>query len=110
MVQLRQDYQQFADRQAEVIIIGPDKPGQFKSFWEKNRIPFVGIPDPRHVIATQYSQPVKRLKLGRLPETVIIDRNGQIQYEHFGNSMKDIPDNRDLLEALDKLNQTANSL
>jgi hypothetical protein len=33
MAQLRQDYQQFIDRQAEVIAIGPEDAETFASFW-----------------------------------------------------------------------------
>jgi len=105
MAQLRQDHQQFLDRDAEVIITGPDNPDQFKSFWEKNQMSFIGLPDPKHVIAKQFKQPVKWFKLGRMPAIVIIDKSGAIRYEHFGNSMKDIPENQVLFDSLDKLNQ-----
>ena len=105
MAQLRQDYQQFVDRQTEVIITGPDKPGQFKDFWDKNQMQFIGVPDPNHKLARQFGQPVKWFKLGRMPAIIIIDKAGKIRYEHFGSSMKDIPENQDLFEVLDNLNQ-----
>ena len=83
---------------------GPDKPGQFKSAWEKLDLPFVGIPDPKHTIADQFGQQVKILKLGRMPATVIIDKNGNIRFSHFGNSMKDTTSNEVLLSVLDEIN------
>ena len=44
-------------------------------------------------------------KLGRQPATLIVDKEGVIQYAHYGNGMKDIPRNEELLEVLEKINK-----
>ncbi len=95
---------QFTRRQAEIIVTGPDKASQFKSVWEKLDLPFIGIPDPKHVIASQYGQQVKILKLGRMPATVIIDKNSNIRFSQYGNSMKDTTSNELLFSVLDEIN------
>jgi len=104
MAQLRQDYQKFVSRQAEVIAIGPEEPQPFADFWHSHDMPFIGIPDPEHNIANLYGQQVKLLKLGRMPALLVIDRQGRIRYQHYGESMSDIPLDDAVLSLLDDLN------
>jgi len=105
MAQLRQDYQEFVRREAEVVVIGPEDRGAFQRYWHKEQLPFIGVPDPSHVVANTYGQQVKLLKLGRLPALILIDKTGQVVYRHYGHSLRDIPVNDELLSVLDKLNQ-----
>ncbi len=104
MAQLRQDYQAFVDRNAEIVVIGPDKQQAFKDFWQKEGIPFVGLADPSHRVAKRYGQEVKLLKLGRMPALVLIGKDGRVAYTHYGGSMSDIPPNPQILSILDGLN------
>ncbi|HHX44574.1 MAG TPA: redoxin domain-containing protein [Chloroflexi bacterium] len=103
MVQLRQDYDAFVERDAVVIAIGPDSREAFQRFWRENDIPFIGLADPSHTVADTYQQEVNILKLGRMPAQLLIDRQGMIRYQHYGRSMSDIPPNDDILERLDAL-------
>ncbi len=105
MAQLRQDYQKFVDRAAEVVVVGPEDRPAFEKYWHKEQLPFVGLPDPNHIVANLYGQQVKLLKLGRLPALVVIDKTGQIRYQHYGHSIHDIPPNNQILALLDRLNQ-----
>jgi peroxiredoxin len=105
MAQLRHDYQQFTGRNAEVIAIGPEDDKSFAEWWHQHQMPFVGIADPHHVIANTYGQKVKLLKLGRMPASLLIDKQGFIRYQHFGESMSDIPENQQILSLLDQLNK-----
>ena len=104
MAQLRQDYHQFQQRDTEVVVIGPEDADTFQRTWSKEGLPFVGIPDPNHAVADLYGQQVNWLKLGRMPAVVVVDKQGQIRYRHYGKSMRDIPDNQQLLALLDTLN------
>jgi peroxiredoxin Q/BCP len=104
MAQLRQDYQKFVGNDAEIIVIGPESRKSFALYWDRENFPFVGAPDPDHRIADLYRQEVKLLKLGRLPALMVIDKEGAIRYRHYGESMRDIPDNSEILSILDKLN------
>lgn len=105
MAQLRRDYQKFIDRQAEIVVVGPDSAPAFARYWQKESLPFVGLADPDHQVAGLYGQQVKLLRLGRLPALVLIDRRGRIRYQHYGDSMAEIPANADLLAMLDTLNE-----
>ncbi|MBN2305136.1 MAG: redoxin domain-containing protein [Anaerolineae bacterium] len=107
MAQLRQDYDQFVARDAAILVVGPEKPDAFRRYWDANEFPFVGLPDPDHRVAKLYGQQVRWLKLGRMPALVVIDKQGQVYYQHHGNSMRDIPENQRILALLDELNRRA---
>jgi peroxiredoxin len=105
MAQLRQDYQKFIARNAEIIAVGPEDTKAFSDFWIREKMPFTGIPDPRHSIAKLFGQKVNLLKLGRMPALIVIDKEGMIRYLHYGDSMSDIPSDEDILSLLDGLNK-----
>ena len=105
MAQLRQDYQKFVDRGAEVVVVGPDGEKAFQNYWQKEGLPFVGLADPSHTVAQRYGQEVKLLRLGRMPALMVIDKAGQVRYAHYGGSMSDIPPNAEILGIVDELNQ-----
>jgi peroxiredoxin Q/BCP len=103
LARLRDDYQEFVKRDAEIIAVGPDRPAGFRMYWRAERLPFVGLPDPGHQVALLYRQEVNLFKLGRMPLVTVLDRDGVIQYAHYGASMSDIPGNRTLLSVIDRL-------
>lgn len=84
--------------------MGPSSPALFKEYWRKERIPFIGLPDPDHSVATTYRQEVNIFKLGRMPLNCVVDAKGYIRFAHYGRSMSDIPVNEELLHVIDKLN------
>lgn len=104
MARLREDYEKFTRRGAEVVAIGPDGPTAFSQYWRTERIPYVGLPDPDHRVARAFGQEVNLLKLGRMPLVAVVDAGGFIRYTHHGASMADIPRNATLLELIDRLN------
>jgi peroxiredoxin len=104
MAQLRLEHDEFVKRGAEVIAIGPENPRAFAEWWHENKMPFRGLADPDHSVSRLYGQQVKILKLGRMPAQLIIDKKGMIRYKHYGSSMSDIPENSDILAAVDELN------
>jgi peroxiredoxin len=104
MAQLRQDYQKFVDRDAEIVVLGPDSKQVFNDYWQKEELPFVGLADPTHAVAKRYGQEVKLLKMGRMPALMVIGKDGEVAYMHYGSSMSDIPPNPHILDILDQLN------
>ena len=105
MAQLRRDYPKFSQRNAVVIAIGPEDAERFTFWWIEHRMPFIGIPDPKHKVANLYGQQVKVLKLGRMPALVVVDKQGRMRFKHLGQAMSDIPSNKQVLELLDELNR-----
>lgn len=102
---MRQDYQEFVDRNAEILALGPDGPNAFKRYWTENEMPFPGIADIRSRVADQYYQEVNLFKFGRMPALLVIDLQGVIRYLHYGDSMADIPANSEVLAVIDEINQ-----
>jgi peroxiredoxin len=107
MAQLRQDYEKFTEKNAEIVTIGPEKAEAFRKYWVENEMPFVGLPDPDHSVLKRYGQQVKLFKLGRMPAQMIIDKAGTLRYIHYGHSMQDIPENAELLQLLDEMGANA---
>ena len=104
MAQLRQDYQEFIKRQAQIIVIGPEDASAFDAYWRENELPFIGLPDPKASVLKLYGQEVNLFKLGRMPAQVIVDKSGIARFVHYGHSMSDIPENDEVLCLLDELN------
>jgi peroxiredoxin len=98
---LRDNYQEFVKRGTQILVIGPDGPRAFKRYWEEEKMPFPGCADIGSKVADIYQQEVNIFKLGRMPAEIIIDKNGIIQYLHYGESMSDIPSIKKLLEVID---------
>ena len=104
LARFRQDYAEFTVRQAEILALGPDSQEAFRRYWEKEALPFPGLPDPQHSVADLYGQEVNLLKLGRMPAMMLVDKNGQVRYQHYGTSMADVADSNLILNMLDKIN------
>ena len=105
MAQLRQDYAEFTSRNTEIIAIGPEGAECFQSYWKSEELPFIGLPNPSNSVLKLYGQEVNLFKLGRMPAQAIIDRQGVVRYIHYGHNMTDIPDNHELLQLIEQLNQ-----
>lgn len=95
------------DRGVEILALGPNAASTFRQYWKNERIPFIGLPDPDHLVARKYRQEVNLFKLGRMPLNCVIDAKGYVRYAHYGNSMADIPSNEEILHVIDQLNATS---
>lgn len=93
---MRREYQDFANLNTKIIVVGSENPESFQKYWLEEKFPFIGLPDPEHKIQKLYGQEVKPLKLGRMPAQVLVDKHGIIRYVHYGDSMADIPSNSDI--------------
>lgn len=102
---MREDYQEFVNRNAEIVILGPEGPEDFKKYWLNENLPFIGLPDPEHTVLKLYGQEVKLFKLGRMPAQFIVDREGKVRFAHYSGSMTDIPTNDELLKTLDLIDR-----
>jgi peroxiredoxin Q/BCP len=101
MAQLRQDYQKFVKLDTEIIVAGPEKAEAFRDYWTKEDLPFIGLPDPEHKVLKLYGQEVNLFKLGRMPAQMLIDKSGKVRFVHYGHSMADIPENKELLDLIE---------
>jgi peroxiredoxin Q/BCP len=104
MAQLRQDFEKFKSKNTTILVVGPENSKAFAKYWDENNLPFIGLPDPKHSVLKLYGQEIKLFKFGRMPAMVIIDLQGIVRFVHYGHSMSDIPENKDVLETLQALN------
>ena len=103
MAQLRQDHAQFVERDIEVVVVGPEDAKAFAAYFQKEALPFIGLPDPTASVLKLYGQEVNLFKLGRMPAQVIVDINGVVRFVHYGHAMSDIPENAEIFELLDQI-------
>lgn len=86
-----------------MVVVGPEDRHAFERYFEKERLPFVGLPDPSHSVLDLFGQEVSLFKLGRMPAQAVIDREGLVRFVHYGHSMADVPPLDEVLEILDGL-------
>ena len=107
MAQLRQDYDEFAAQDTEVVVVGPEGAEAFSMYWKQNKLPFIGLPDATHTVLKRYGQEVNLFKFGGQPAQVTIDKNGQVRFVHYGHDPSDIPSNEEILTLLKTMNEGA---
>lgn len=90
----------------DFVVIGPESAEPFVRWWKEKKMPFPGIPDPKHDIANLYSQKFKLFKLGRMPALAVIDKETRVRFMHYANSMSDIPPDEQILDLLRQLKAT----
>ena len=105
MAQLRHDYAKFEAEKTIMLVAGPENSEAFAKYWKENDLPFIGLPDPKHSVLKLFGQEVKLFKLGRMPAQIIIDKEGIARYAHYGHSMSDIPENKELLDIIREINK-----
>ncbi len=110
MAQLRRDYDQFVERDTTVLVLGPENAAKFADYFTENELPYAGFPDPKSTVLKLYGQEIKLFKFGRMPAQVLVDKQGIARYVHYGSSMSDIPEDEDILNLIDNLNQETSSL
>jgi peroxiredoxin len=103
MVQLHHDKSAFDERDTIIVVVGPEDHKKFQDYWVGKEFSFYGIPNGKETVMKDYEQDVKLLKAGRMPAQFLIDKEGIVRYAHFANSMKDIPDNKEILKIIDQL-------
>lgn len=108
MSQLRHDYQEFVARNVEVVVVGPEDAKAFAAYFQKESLPFIGLPDPKASVLKLYGQEVNLFRLGRMPAQVLIDKAGVARFVHYGHNMQDIPPNEEILALADQLNAERN--
>jgi peroxiredoxin len=100
MAQLRQDYHEFVKLDTEIIAVGPENAEAFREYWERENLPFIGLPDPEHVVLKLYGQQIKLFKLGRMPAQLLINKSGNVRFVHYGHSMSDIPSTEEIIKLI----------
>lgn len=109
MAQLRHDHTEFVARDVAVVVVGPENAQGFADYWQKEKLPFIGLPDPKASVLKLYGQEVNLFKLGRMPAQVLIDKEGIARFVHYGHDMSDIPSHQEILALVDEINEPNSS-
>jgi len=88
---LRQDLLSLRNERQRYSWSGPDNAAAFSKYWQENKLPFIGLPDPSHTVLKVYGQQINLFKFGRMPAQVLVDMNGIARFLHYGHDMTDIP-------------------
>ena len=100
---MKKDIKNFSDRKAQIVIIAPHGTEKVKTYWESEKLPFVGIPDPDGRLGKLYGQEWNLIKLGRMPALFIIDQKGSITFSQYSKNMADIVKNNELFNVIEGL-------
>lgn len=93
------DYQEFRNRKAIIAFIAPlMKWERLRDYWQKENLPFLGIPDPDGILGKLYGQEWNLIKPRRMPALFVVDRKGTIVFSQYAKNMTDIPENQDLFK------------
>ena len=79
-------------------------------YFRQRNLPFPGLVDPEHALFDLYGVESRFSSLGQRPAVFIVDTDGMVRYAYRGTQQWQIPTNRELLEELDKINETPLSL
>lgn len=101
-------YEEFAERDTEVVVVLPDSPEKARGWAEKMELPFPLLADEEATVGEEYGQevrfgPIGRLHdfVGRMPVALVLtedEGNISVAYEHNGDSYGDRPSVDELLE------------
>lgn len=83
MVQLQEAYQQFVERDAEILVIDPQEQFRVKDWQGKLKTPFRFLADPTAWVCAK--QLVVHHEWVNVPATFIVDKNGILRYAKIGS-------------------------
>lgn len=109
---LRGRYDEFRDRDAEIVAVMPENEADARDWHAKYDLPHPVLADPETVVGDALDQPVRfgilgqvHDVVGRMPTLAILDLRGgrpRTVYVHRGSSWMDRPGVDELLSALDR--------
>jgi peroxiredoxin len=100
---LRDRYEEFQERGAEVIAIAPDTLENARRYFEREDLPFTCLPDSDRQVFRQYDVKSAMISLGQRPGQFIVDKDGIVHYAYLGWQQWEIPSVDETLAELDKL-------
>jgi peroxiredoxin Q/BCP len=100
---LRDRYEEFEQRGAEVLAIAPDTTESARAYFQTHDIPFPCLADEDRTVFRQYDVKSALISLGQRPGLFVVDAEGVVRYAHLGFQQWEIPTVDETLEVLDEL-------
>ena len=101
---LRRDIEKFEKLDGYLYPILVDNEKNAQKMERKYARKYAIFYDESNKVAPMLKQEKRWIKLGRLPGLLVIDKKGIIQYAYYGKNMHDIPENNEILQILEKIN------
>ncbi|OPL15284.1 MAG: hypothetical protein AVO39_02500 [delta proteobacterium MLS_D] len=60
----------FEERKAHIVVVAPHGKSRVRAYWEKENLPFIGIPDPDGTLGKLYGQEWNLVKPGNLGDVL----------------------------------------
>ena len=102
---LRRDIQKFEELDTYLYPILVDNEDNAKKMEQKYARKYPIFYDESKKVANMLKQEVRRIKFGRMPGLLVVDKKGIIQYAYYSKNMHDIPENDEILEILKRINK-----
>jgi len=100
---LRDRYEEFQKRGAELLAIAPDTLENARRYFQLNDLPFPCLPDPDREVFRMYDVKSAMISLGQRPGLFVIDKEGIVRYAYLGWQQWEIPSIDETLAQLDAL-------
>jgi peroxiredoxin len=100
---LRDDYEQFTTRGAEVLAISAEPAAHSGGYLATHPLPFPTLIDEDHTVFDQYDATSRLLSLGQRPALFVVGPDGVVRYADVGAQQWNIPSNRAIQAVLDSL-------
>ena len=100
---MRDRYEEFEKRGAQVLAIAPDTLENARNFFQSRDIPFPCLPDDDRTVFRRYDVKSAMISLGQRPGLFIIDKERAVRYAYLGWQQWEIPSVDETLEQLDAL-------
>jgi peroxiredoxin len=84
MAQLRRDFEWLDARGIEVVVVSPETPEAFESYWRQEQFAFIGLPDPHEEVLQLFSSGSdESAPFAATPDWVLIDKSGRVRRTHY---------------------------
>ena len=101
---LAEDFYKFKELNVELIPILQDNKKNTRKMEERYGKKIYPIYyDVKREIGKAFKQEISLLKLGRMPATLIVDKDGIIKWTYYADSLEDVPSNDEMLEIIENL-------
>jgi peroxiredoxin Q/BCP len=90
------------------MVLSLHEKSEMQTYWQKEKLPFIGIADPEGKITKRFGQQRKRLSLGPMPAQFLIDCQGKLALSHYGTTKSDIISNELIIAQLKLVRVSSN--
>lgn len=104
---MRDEFDAFQTRGAQVVCVAPHGVDDAREIKERDTLPFTVLADEDRAVFRAYDVASTMLSLGQRPAVFVVDAQGDVRFAYVGSQQWDIPKNAQVLECLDTLSDAS---